>query len=208
MAAAWHKPPAQVQGNSFEDRLVQHEGDGELLQRLSQGEMAAFRQLAQRHTARLLATARSVLREEAEAEDIVQEAMLRLWRSAGELVADEDNGGIGAWLNRVVRNLAIDKVRQARRVELVDEFPDAPASETDPLGDLEEQERKRQVDEAIDELPERQRLAILMFHHRDMSVAEIGAALQTSEHAAESLLARARRTLKQRLETLLRSDAK
>ncbi|MBU1213317.1 MAG: sigma-70 family RNA polymerase sigma factor [Alphaproteobacteria bacterium] len=184
--------------------MAQHE-DGELLERIGAGDSAAFRQLAERHTLRLLRTARSILRDETEAEDIVQEAMLRLWRRASELTVENQADGIGAWLNRTTRNLAIDRYRRAKRVDLVDEFPETAASEESPHAQLENQERSQDVENAIDRLPERQRTAILLFHHQGLSVAEISSVLETSEHATESLLARARRTLKDSLQSVWRT---
>ena len=137
-----------------------------------------------------------------EAEDIVQEAMLRLWRSASELTVANQTGGIGAWLNQTTRNLSIDRYRRAKRVDLVNEFPEEASADESPHAELENQERNQDVEAAIDQLPERQRTAILLFHHQGLSVAEISAVLETSEHATESLLARARRTLKENLQAV------
>jgi len=185
-------------------RLAEHE-DGELLKRIGAGDTAAFRRLAERHTLRLLRSARAILRDETEAEDIVQEAMLRLWRRASELTVENQTAGIAAWLNQTTRNLAIDRYRRAKRVDLVDEFPEAAAAEESPHAQLENHERRQDVEMAIERLPERQRTAILLFHHQGLSVAEISSVLKTSQHATESLLARARRTLKDDLQSVWRT---
>lgn len=176
--------------------------ESELTARIAEGDVDAFRTIAERHGAALLAVARSVLRDEAEAEDVVQETLVKLWRSGEDVSVPE--GGIGPWLKRVARNLAIDRQRRARKFDVVEEVPDtvAPAVQQ---SEIEDRERKAAVDAAIDELPDRQRSALLLFHHEGFSVAEIALSLAVSEDAAESLLARARRGLKARLESSWRA---
>lgn len=183
--------------------------DAELLRKAVSGDAGAFRHLSQRHAGRLIALARAVLKDDAEAEDVVQDVMLRLWRKAGDLLESERTAsanGVSGWLTQVARNLAIDRYRKGRKLDVVEDVPDRPDENDSPLAGLETKEAKGLVDAAIAELPDRQRLALLMFHHQDMSVADIGRALGTSEHATESLLARARRSLKARLSEVLSPD--
>ena len=184
----------------FEDTLAYRSDDGELLKRMESGDTAAFRALANKHTEPLIRLARSILRNDADAEDIVQEALLKMWRSADSISTDAANESVGAWLNRVTRNLAIDRYRSVKRVEIVNTLPEDLSGDDNPHDEVEGREQARSVESAIDELPENQRAAILLFHHRGFSVAEIASSLGISEHAAESLLARARRSLKTQLE--------
>ena len=170
--------------------LVQGSDESEILQRVGQGDVDAFRTIAERHGRSLLVVARSVLRDEAEAEDVVQETLIKLWRTGDELTVP--GGGIGPWLKRVARNLAIDRQRRSKRFDVVDEVPEM-GSPAEQHTDIEDRERKEAVDAALDELPERQKTAVLLFHHEGFSVAEVAACLEVSEDAAESLLARARR---------------
>jgi RNA polymerase sigma-70 factor (ECF subfamily) len=164
-----------------------------LLARVAAGEAEAFRGLVDRHLPTVLAVARRMLRDDAEAEDVAQEALLRLWRNAAGL--EIGPGGVRPWLRRVVSNLCIDRVRARRNTTVVDAVPE----ESEPpaqMRQLAERELGQRVDTALKALPERQRLALTLFHYEGMSQIEVGEAMGISDEAVESLLARARRTLK------------
>jgi RNA polymerase sigma-70 factor, ECF subfamily len=169
------------------------EDDGALLIRVSAGEPQAFRALVDRHLPTVLAIARRMLRDDAEAEDVAQETLLRLWRNAAGLELGE--GGVRPWLRRVAANLCIDRVRAQRNVSVGEDVPEEaePASQVTRLA---ERELGKRVDAALKALPERQRLALTLFHYEGMSQIEVGEAMGISDEAVESLLARARRTLK------------
>jgi len=165
----------------------------ELLARVAAGESEAFRGLVDRHLPTVLAIARRMLRDDAEAEDVAQDTMLRLWRNAAGLELGPH--GVRPWLRRVASNLCIDRVRARRNTTVVEEVPEesAPPSQVRHLA---ERELGARVDAALQALPERQRLAITLFHYEGMSQIEVGGVLGISDEAVESLLARARRTLK------------
>jgi len=164
-----------------------------LLARVATGEPEAFRGLVDRHLPTVLAIARRMLRDDAEAEDVAQETMLRLWRNAAGLELGPH--GVRPWLRRVASNLCIDRVRARRNTTVVEEVPEesAPPSQVRHIA---ERELGARVDAALQALPERQRLAITLFHYEGMSQIEVGEVLGISDEAVESLLARARRTLK------------
>ena len=164
-----------------------------LLARVAAGESEAFRGLVDRHLPTVLAIARRMLRDDAEAEDVAQETMLRLWRNAAGLELGPN--GVRPWLRRVASNLCIDRVRARRNTTVVEEVPEesAPPSQ---LRHLAERELGARVDAALQALPERQRLALTLFHYEGMSQIEVGQVLGISDEAVESLLARARRALK------------
>ena len=173
--------------------------DAALLVRLSGGDAAAFRLLVDRHIGSVLGIARRMLRDDAEAEDVAQEAMLRLWRSGEGVMVGA--AGLKPWLRRVTSNLCIDRIRSGRREVVVEEVPER-VQEAEQHTSLEAQEMSRRIDTALKALPERQRLALTLFHFEGLSQAEIGSTMGISEEAVESLLARARRSLK----TDLRSE--
>ena len=167
--------------------------DGPLLARLAAGEATAFRAVVERHLPMVVGVARRMLRDDAEAEDVAQEAMLRLWRNAAGL--ELGPGGLRPWLRRVTTNLCIDRVRAGRHLAVVDEVPEQPepAAQFDNLA---ERDVARRVDRVMRELPERQRLALTLFHFEGLSQSEVAARLGISDEAVESLLARGRRSLK------------
>jgi RNA polymerase sigma-70 factor, ECF subfamily len=170
--------------------------DASLLAASAANNPAAFRILVDRHLGVALAVARRMLRDEAEAEDIAQEAMLRLWRGAASFdLAALGTGGVRPWLRRVVSNLCIDRIRVSRRTDVTDEVPEQIEPATQVLG-LTDAELAARVDQALQRLPERQRLALTLFHYQGLSQLEVGEALGVSDEAVESLLARARRSLK------------
>jgi RNA polymerase sigma-70 factor, ECF subfamily len=164
-----------------------------LLAQVAAGDQQALRGLVDRHLPTVLAIARRMLKDDAEAEDVAQEAMLRLWRNAA--VLELGSGGVRPWLRRVASNLCIDRVRARRNTMVVDEVPEEsePASQ---IRHIAERELGGRVDAALKALPERQRLAITLFHYEGMSQIEVGDVLGISDEAVESLLARARRALK------------
>ncbi len=88
------------------------------------GDGGAFRLLMERHLGSIVSVARRMLRDDAEAEDVAQEAFLRLWRSSATL--EIGPAGIRPWLRRVVSNLCLDRVRGQGRVKVVDELPEVP----------------------------------------------------------------------------------
>jgi RNA polymerase sigma-70 factor (ECF subfamily) len=169
------------------------EDEAALVGRVAAGEAQAFRALVDRHLPTVLAIARRMLRDDAEAEDVAQETLLRLWRNAARLELGE--GGVRPWLRRVAANLCIDRVRAQRNTSLGDALPEEvePPSQMTRLA---ERELGRRVDAALKALPERQRLALTLFHYEGMSQIEVGEVMGISDEAVESLLARARRALK------------
>ena len=100
----------------------QESGESALLAGAAEGDEAAFRSLVERHLSGLLVLARRMLRDDAEAEDVTQEALLKLWRSREAL--EVGVYGLRPWLRRVVSNLCIDKMRSSRRFTVTDDVPE------------------------------------------------------------------------------------
>jgi RNA polymerase sigma-70 factor, ECF subfamily len=167
--------------------------DGPLLIRAGRGDVVAFRALVDRHLASILRIARRMLNEDSEAEDVAQEAMLRLWRTASTL--EVGASGVRPWLRRVVSNLCVDRIRLGQRTEVTDAVPEQEVLPSQ-LQALCEGDLSAEVESALKALPERQRLALTLFHYEGLSQVEVGEVMGVSEEAVESLLARARRALK------------
>lgn len=163
-----------------------------LMARVAGGDALAFRQLADRHTPLAHALAWRLLGDAAEAEDVVQEAFVKLWVNAKGWTPT--GGGLGGWLRRVTTNACLDRLRRRRFVsdgavpERADDAPPADAM-------IDAERRRIAVTAAIRALPDRQRAAIVLTYHEGVSNAEAAAILGMGVKALESLLVRARQAL-------------
>lgn len=157
------------------------------------GDAVAFRALVTAHLSGVTAIARGMLGDASEAEDLAQEVFLRLWRNAAAL--EIGPSGLKPWLRRVVSNLAIDRIRAKQHVVVTDEVPEqvSRATQSDAL---ESADVSARVQAALSQLPDRQRLALVLFHFDGLSQADVATAMNVSDEAVESLLARGRRALK------------
>jgi len=168
--------------------------DLELLKFVAGGDEKPMLVLIERHLAAMHALARRMLGPE-DAEDIAQEAMFRLWQKASGL--ELDDRGLRPWLYRVTSNLCLDQLRKRREMTGLE----MPEGHIGPEQDrqISEFEMSTRVKSAINELPERQRLALALFHLHDLSQRETAEVMDVTEEALESLLRRARTGLKARL---------
>lgn len=163
--------------------------------RVGEGDVPAYRELVRRHGKKLHHYAARLTKSPADAEDIVQETFLRLWQRASEY---SPRARVTTWLHRIAHNLAVDRLRARGRWQALDEEEEAPISA--PQARLiDDQRRAESLDAALNQLPERQRAALLLVHLHELSGKEAAQVLEISEDALESLLARARRTLKGKL---------
>ena len=166
--------------------------DHDLMARVAKGDERAFRTLAERHAGAALGLARRILGSEAAAEDIVQDALLRVWINAPRW---RPEAAFRTWLYRIVVNLCLNARRRAPDLPL-----DAAGQVADPASAADEQlrlrERDRRLAAAILELPERQRAAVVLTYQEGLSNADVAEVLDTSVSSVETLLVRARRTLR------------
>jgi len=183
--------------------LSGHDPDALLVERIGQGDAAATRLLVAAKLPRVLGLATRVLRDTAAAEDVAQEAFIRVWRTARRWRPGAAR--FDTWLHTVVLNLCRDQLRR-RRDLASDAVPEIVDLSLDAEAVLIEAERGRDVATAIASLPERQRDAILLVHYQDLSGAEAAVILGVSIEALESLLARGRRTLRTRLSPAQKGD--
>lgn len=175
------------------------DSDETLMARVARGDQPAFRALARRHLPAMVALARHILGNAADAEDVAQEAMLRVWTHAPRW---QPLAAFKTWLTRVVVNLCLDRKRRTPWVEL-----ETAGEIVDPGQDaatrLEMDERERALQRAIENLPDRQRAAIVLTYCEGMSNAEVAEILDTSVSAVETLLVRGKQNLRRALGGLI-----
>jgi len=159
------------------------------------GDQSAALQLVRTHAPALQRLAWRMLGDEQEAQDVVQESCLRLWRVAGEWRPGEAR--ISTWLHTVAMNLSRDRLRRRRETYPVESF-EWLAGEDSPEQDMERDRRSARVQQALTQLPERQREALILSHFEGYSQSEAASVMGVSVEALESLLSRARRSLRQR----------
>lgn len=166
--------------------------DDALLALYGQGDRTAARTLALRLTPLALRVAQRMLGDPAEAEDVAQEAMLRLWRAAPGW--QPGAAKVSTWLYRVVANLATDRLRRRRAVPL-DEAPEPEDGRPGALAGLIEADRAAALQSALMALPERQREAVVLRHLEGLANPEIAGVMGVGVEAVESLVARGKRGL-------------
>lgn len=167
--------------------------DEELVRRVGAGDKRAAAELVRRHLPRMVGLSRRMLGDAAEAEDVAQEVFLRVWKHAGSWRPGQAK--FETWMHRVAMNLCLDRLRRSGRNggEVSPETLDVRASATRALDDRQRRERVR---DALQELPERQRAALVLCYYQDRTNIEAAEILGVSVDALESLLSRARRALK------------
>lgn len=168
------------------------QSDEALLRRYATGDAGAARVLIARLAPRILRLAARLLGDPAEAEDVTQEAMLRLW----QIAPDWRSGAAqpSTWLYRVAFNLATDRLRQRRGVALdTIEEPVHPAPAQ--LDAMIATDRAQALELALAALPERQRVAVVLRHLEGLTNPEIAVAMGVGVEAVESLTARGKRRL-------------
>lgn len=180
------------------------DSDDSLMARVQRQDPVAFRRLVDRHVRSLHRVAYRMIGDAAEAEDLAQEALLRLWRDAQRWQAG--GSGSGAWLTRVIVNLCLDRLRR-RRFSSDDEVPER-ADDTPLAPEAIDAERRRAATiAAIAALPDRQRAAIVLTYYEDMSNQMAAEAMEMNIKAFESLLLRARGALRTALCELIEASA-
>lgn len=172
--------------------ISQNQQDAELLMRFSTGDRAAAMALTSRLAPIVFAQAFRMLGDRAEAEDVTQESLLRLWKTASDW--DANRAKITTWLYRVTSNLCIDRLRKSNR-NSGDEVPELADDTPGEDCKLQTTARAQALQHALQTLPGRQRQAMILRHIEDLSNPEISDIMEISVEAVESLVSRGKRAL-------------
>ena len=180
-----------------QQRARERDGDDTLIARTAGGDERAFAELIARHGDRIAALARHLLGPAADTDDIVQESFLRLWTQAP---AWRPGGAqVSTWLYRVASNLCIDRLRKPAATAL-DTIAEPADPRPRPDQDHAASRAAMRVEAALQQLPPRQRMALVLCHFEELSNIEASELMGITVEALESLLARGRRTLRHALE--------
>ena len=172
------------------------EQDSQLMLAVAQGDQAAFTEIVTRHLTPVVHFAWRYMGRRSDAEDVAQEAFLRLWKHAPNW---EDQGfSVRSWIYRIAYNLCIDELRKRKPVTPVEDEVSLASAEQ-PDEDLYRDQRQQQVAAALNELPERQRTALVLCVYQGLSNKDAATVMEISIEALESLLSRARRMLRNKM---------
>jgi RNA polymerase sigma factor (sigma-70 family) len=169
--------------------------DEALLIAYANGDVAAAQVLAVRLAPRIMAQAIRMLQNHAEAEDVTQDALMRLWRIAPDWRQGEAQ--ITTWLYRVVANLCTDRLRKRGRGVALDAVAEPESGAPSVTQQMQDNTRMTALCDALADLPERQAQAVALRHLEELGNPEIAQIMDISVEAVESLIARGKRALAQ-----------
>ena len=190
--------------------------DAALMLRVREGDFDAFEQLVDKYKQPVMNLVYRTLPDSTEAEDLAQHVFLQVFKSAGRY---EVSAKFSTWLFTIARNLCLNEIRRRSRHPADSLDATFPDSEDQPMRQVEDakavpapdsvmqSELEDKIKEALAELPEKQRTAILLCRGEEHSYEEIAAILECSVSATKSLIHRGRETLKQLLKPYLRTGA-
>ena len=194
--------------SSDTDSISDNEIDIALMLRVGQQDEQAFEELITRHQNAVIGTAAKMLNSTSEAEDIAQQVFIRLWKSAPRY---KPKAKFTTFLFTITKNLVFNESRRRSRKkessieEREDDFhlqtPDTQNSSPDK--ELLQGELQTAIDSAINSLPEKQRMAVILRRYQNMSYDEIANVLELSVSAVKSQLFRARNELRDSLQQYL-----
>ena len=188
--------------------LLDNEIDVALMMKVKEADEVAFEELINRHQAMIIGTVGKMLGNTTDSEDIAQQVFIRLWKSAPRYKV---KAKFTTFLYTIMRNLVFNESRRrSRKKELsINEREDDFHLQTEdpqtksPDDQMLQDELRNAVDKAIAELPEKQRMAVILRRYENMPYEEIAAVLNTSVSAVKSQLFRARTTLRDSLRLYL-----
>jgi len=190
-----HAEPQQAGDTGAEDT------DAVLMAQIATGDARAFDRLVRRHLKRAYNVAYGMVYNSADAQDVAQDAMMRVWMYAPTWRAGES--AVTTWLHRIVVNCCYDFLRKKSRQPQGGELPaDIEDMTARTEHDYAETEQKKRLRAMLRSLPERQRMAVTLCYLEEMSNADAAAVMGVHIKALEGLLVRARKALKPMLASL------
>jgi len=188
--------------------------DAALMLRVKKGDRDAFTALVEKYQQPVMNFVRRTVRDETEAEDLAQNVFLQVYKSAPRYVS---TAKFSTWLFTIARNLCLNEIRRRSRHPAESLDATHPESEDQPLHQFEDKavapapeqvlhgELEEKIEQALADLPENQRTALLLCRQDELSYEEIAEVLDCSLSATKSLIHRGRETLKQKLKPYLRT---
>jgi len=182
--------------------------DVRLMRLVSDGDTSAFETLVERHQSLVAGTVARMLGSNSDVEDIAQQVFIRVWKSARRYVS---RAKFTTWLLKITRNLVFNELRRSKRHAHVplqtdpgaEEFPLKDEKNPAPDASLLQTELQQAIEDAITQLPESQRIALILRRYEQLSYEEISEVLDLSVPAVKSVLFRARTELRARLSRYL-----
>jgi RNA polymerase sigma-70 factor (ECF subfamily) len=188
--------------NTVGTKEIIHDPDAELIQRTAGGDEQAFEQLVTKYERAVFNTIYRYIGNYDDVEDIAQEVFLRVWRHAGTF---KGRSKFSTWLYRITANQCLSYRSKHKQppvsLDSIAEkgtIPDALQTRTDTA----QRERVQTIKKTLDELPERQRMALVLSQYEGLSYKEIAAAMKVSVSSVESLIFRARTALRKKFDVL------
>ena len=190
--------------------------DAELMLRVKAGDMIAFEELVNKYKQQVIHVIHRSIRDFSEAEDLAQNVFVQVFKSAHRY---EASAKFATWLFTIARNLCLNEVRRRSRHQAESLDASQAVHEDQPVRQYEDvknaappdavlrTELEDKIDQALADLPENQRTAIVLCQQDELSYEEIAAVLGTTLSATKSLIHRGRETLKQRLKPYLKTGA-
>ena len=179
--------------------------DAELVRAMAEGDRAALGTLYDRYVSLLLGIARRILRNEREAEDLVHDVFLEVWRQAKDF--DIDRGTVRAWLVMRLRSRALDRLKSVAFSRVTSlETTTLPSEPSVAPVDVTGASETAMVRRALDQLPPDQRTVIELGYFEGLSLSEVATKLGTPIGTIKSRLARALARLREELSTLGKED--
>lgn len=193
---------------------TQSDPDAALMLRVKRGDRAAFSELVDKYKQRVMNFVFQRLRDEAEAEDLAQNVFLQVYKSRGRY---KQTAKFSTWLFTIAHNLCLNELRRRSRHPAESLEETHTENEEQPPRQIEDRsqaaapdnvlhgELAQKIEEALGELPENQRSAILLCREEELSYEQIAKVLRCSLSATKSLIHRGRETLKEKLKPYLKS---